>query len=296
MKPGPGPAPRGTPVDAHVHVYGCFDPGRFLDAAAASFRRHVPGREAEGTAGVLLLTEAAGVDFFATLRSGAGAVGLGGWRVRPTGDPAAVEVARDGERLIVCAGRQIATRERLEVLALLTDASFDDGGELRETMARVRDAGGVPVIPWGFGKWLGRRAEILAGAMEAWRARGERVLLGDNGNRLRRGGGPAPFEEVRREGGLVVPGSDPLPFRSHERRGGTYGFIGPVDLDPDRPASSLRDYLRSADGPLEVFGRRVGPARFVTDQVVLQVRQRLVRARRSRTASAAPQRAPGPGS
>lgn len=51
------------------------------------------------------------------------------------------------------AGRQIVTAEKLEVLALGTDLDIDDGRPIREVLSLVTENGGLPVIPWGAGKW-----------------------------------------------------------------------------------------------------------------------------------------------
>ncbi len=151
-------------VDAHVHIYPCFDLARFLDAALRNFKCEAQKKGyANRFVGVLLLTESSGHNWFASLRnvargSDAGEkLDTGAWRTETTSEDCSL-CARSSaaESLMIIAGRQIVTREDLEVLALCTDASFEDGLPLRASVDAVRNATSVPVIPWGAGKWIGK--------------------------------------------------------------------------------------------------------------------------------------------
>ena len=88
----------------------------------------------------------------------------------------------NGEQgFLLIAGRQIVTEENLEVLALLTDRKFEDGLPLQEVIQTVRENKGISVIPWGFGKWMGRRGRFLESALEE--AENSELFLGDNSGR-----------------------------------------------------------------------------------------------------------------
>ena len=76
-------------------------------------------------------------------------------------EPVPSERGYTGQTLYVIAGRQIITRERLEVLALCTAKEFADGEEVETVLDKVRRAGGLPVLPWGAGKWWGTRGRIV---------------------------------------------------------------------------------------------------------------------------------------
>jgi len=56
----------------------------------------------------------------------------------------------------------------------------------------------------------------------------------------------------------VLPGSDPLPFRSQETRAGRYGFVLPERLDLNRPAAQIRRFLLECSEQPAIFGRREG--------------------------------------
>jgi len=263
-------------VDSHVHVHECFDVARVFDAAAANFaaaaRAFASSRDYDA---VLCVVQSRGERFLDAVRArreGRVWRGVHGfWEIEPTCEPETLLVQCGSTRLKLIAGRQIVTRERLEVLALGTTAPLPDGEPIETTLAAVRDAGAATVLPWGVGKWLGARGAVVARILAdpQWR----HVLLGDNGNRLELGPDPAEFAAARRAGRAVLPGSDPLPLRGEEARVGAYGFAVDVALDPLRPAASLLALLKSASA-FVVFGRRQPLGRFVGNQVALKLKSR----------------------
>lgn len=261
-------------MDGHVHVHPCYDRGRFLGAASANFRT---AAERAGlppdTPGVLMLTESAGVDAFAELAAAAGTEAAPGWLVSETAETISLALTRSGSGWVyVVAGRQIVTRERLEVLALGVREHLAGGRPLDETTALVREAGGLPVIPWGFGKWTGRRGRRVAEFLRS--QAGDGVLLGDNGGRLDLAPVPALLREARRSGRPVVPGSDPLPFASHTGHVARYGFVLTAGLDRSRPARTVIQYLASRKDQPCPFGRLTPLPAFLISQLRMQLRSR----------------------
>jgi hypothetical protein len=257
-------------------MYGCFDVGRAFDAAAANFAAAAQsfGRTPRYDA-ILCLVESAAESFVADVRAHRqGRVwrsGHGFWEIEQAQEPETIVVRRGHARLAMIAGRQLVTRERLEVLALGTTASIPDGEPIDATLAAVEATGAAAVLPWGVGKWLGARGtnvdRILADPKWC------NVFLGDNGNRLELGADPARFAAARAAGRAVLPGSDPLPLAGEEARVGAYGFAVDVELDPLRPAAALLAVLRSGAG-FVAFGRRERLGRFVTKQLELALKNR----------------------
>ncbi len=265
-------------VDAHVHLYPCFHLARAFDAAAANFAvsaRALKARRSPRYAGVLCLVESAGERFLEGMRTQAlGRVcrGRHGYWELEKGCERETFVARCGStRLALIAGRQIVTRERLEVLALGTTAPLADGEPIDDTLAAVRKAGAAAVLPWGVGKWLGARGAVVDRILAD--PRWSHVSLGDNGNRLALGPDPQRFAAARRAGRAVLPGSDPLPLPGEEARVGAYGLAIDVDLDALRPAAALLASLERR-APFAAFGRRLGVTDFVGKQLKLRLRRR----------------------
>ncbi|MCA1853850.1 MAG: hypothetical protein LC647_16095 [Beggiatoa sp.] len=175
--------PGNTPavlIDTHVHIHGCFRLARFFGAAHANFERAAraqPGSHKsshDGFIGVLMLTETARADCFKRLSAWADGEdsGLGEWRLRHTDETGSVMAERHGQCLYIIAGRQIVTTERLEVLALGFEGFVPDGEPIRGVIDRVRSAGAVAVIPWGFGKWWGGRGKVVSALLEGHEALG----------------------------------------------------------------------------------------------------------------------------
>ncbi|MGH7571991.1 MAG: hypothetical protein ACREMK_09145 [Gemmatimonadota bacterium] len=262
--PASGEMPRTIAIDAHAHLRRCFDLASSLDHAAANFSR----ASVSPPLGVLLLAETAGCLRFEDL------VALsrdpwGDWVFEHTREPGSLVARhRSGTLLLLIAGRQIVTRERLEVLSLASPARIEDGLPIDEVIGTAREAGAIVVLPWGFGKWWGRRGEIVRRIVDE--ARPGKLFLGDNRNRPQLAPGPALFREAEARGIGVLPGSDPLPFPAHVRNLGRYGFLLPAELERKTPAEELKRILRQARPSPSPIGRRVNPLRFLGDQIRLR--------------------------
>jgi len=242
-------------IDAHVHVHDCYDEAAFLHAAYGNLSRHGPGMP------TLLLAEMPGFNTFSRWRSGNAA-----WPVKLTDEPVSLIL---GEKLLVIAGRQIVTAERVEVLALLSDQLFDDGQPLDKTITCVRDAGAVALLPWGAGKWSGKRGRLVGEA-----AVRHSVLLGDSAGRPI--GWPAPSIFQRH---VVLRGSDPLRMASQQFMVGRYGFALSGAFDIRRPAEGIHGALRLMMQSPPSFGQRVGPIQFLRQQVELRFKHTGLRTR-----------------
>lgn len=259
-----------THVDAHVHLHPPFDTVAALDHAvrnmAATASR--PGQESD-VEGFLMLAETPDEDMDRRLKSLER--GSGRWTARAL-DGGLVHRARrgDGAVLYLVRGRQVPTRQGLELLALATVERFPDKPDLEEAFERATAAGALPVLPWGFGKWwLGRGRRVREALDGEWP-----VLLGDNGGRWRRAPRPRPFDLAAERGITVLPGSDPLPFARQISRIGSYGVLVERRLDPRAPLSTLLEILRAPDSSLPTYGRRAAIGPFLWYQAAMQLRRR----------------------
>lgn len=256
-------------VDTHVHVHACFEASAALDAAVAAFDR-VASRPAAERLDVLCLTDVAGVCTDARLC--AAPPGDGAWRYsRPASGAGALAERTDGRRLHLLPGRQMVSAEHLELLALDCLLALEDRRyPLNELVERTLEAGGVPVLPWGFGKWLGARGRVVRALIES---RSD-FLLADNGNRLRGTRWPALLEAGRRKGVAILAGSDPLPLASQAAQTGSHGIRGCVAAaDATSPSCAFRALARS--GTWSAFGPLTPPAVFLLNQVRMQIHKRI---------------------
>ena len=173
---------------------------------------------------------------------------------------------------MITAGRQVQTEEGLELLTLGSDEPIADGTPLRDAATWAQAVGAIPVIPWGFGKWTGRRARVLAEFMASSQARG--VHLGDNGGRPWFWPAPKSFLAARHTGRAVLPGSDPLPFQAHQVRAGSYGVLMDIDVATYKPFAELAPVVVEQALPSKTYGRRAASVDFLRDQIKMQMVKR----------------------
>jgi hypothetical protein len=260
-------------VDAHVHIHPVVSLTDAFAAAAAHFSRwqRTPGTGG-GALGCLMLAERQGEQRFRRLQDQGPGPQADGWTLHPTLEDVSLVARFDGEpRFVLVAGRQVATAERLEVLALGTASVPVDGEPLERALDHAEAVGALAVIPWGFGKWWAGRGARVARLIAGDHRRD--VFLGDNGGRPRLLPAPPLLRRAVRQGIWNLPGSDPLPLPGEVRRTGSYGFIVPGSPDLDRPFAQVRGAVTRFTGQPRLYGRRVALRRFVIAQTALRLRR-----------------------
>jgi len=251
-------------IDAHVHLHPCYDTRRFLDCAARNFAAAASGLGISGHSGVLFIVDGDDGDTLARLALDLPASGQE--RLSSTAEDCSVFVTlRDGTVLLLLAGRQVVTEERLEVLALGTTRAFTDGRPFAESWRSVLDTDALAVVPWGFGKWWGRRGRLVENALTSPEFAG--LFVGDNGGRPRLGRAPRLLRLAREFDILDLPGSDPLPSPRQECRVASYGCLLDCAIERESPARSIKRHIRELRHQPRMFGRLTGPATFAVAQV-----------------------------
>lgn len=262
-------------VDGHVHIHGCFDLQALFESAQHNFRNAAStlGLGSQFSA-VLLLTESHNANYFSSLRQSAMSKSLvDGWRFQPTLEPESlVAISPAGFQLTIIAGRQIITAERLEVLAVCTDELFDDGGMASEVIDSISAANGIAIVPWGFGKWTGRRKEVINRLMGDFAER--QFHLGDNSGRISVWREPSQFGRARSRGQRIFRGTDPMPFPGQEKRVGKFGFCINGPFSKSGPAASLRSLLSSGEIQPISYGALESVMVFAKHQLMMQTRKR----------------------
>lgn len=261
-------------VDAHVHVYDCFDIDELLDAALSNFN-HAAKKNGldEGFSGVLLLSETSRDNWF--LQSSK-TDSNSHWQIEKTLDKTVLQAklrtnnVRDNIIYIV-AGRQIITAEGLELLALVTDSTFEDGMPISSALSAVREQDAIPVLPWAVGKWLGKRGKILSSLLATEAKAHNDLSLGDNSARPVFWSNPSHFKQARVLKLPVLPGTDPLPIVGEEIRVGSFGFSMRGQLSKAQPAADLKQLLRAKETELRAYGQLENPWRFFINQIRLRM-------------------------
>lgn len=267
--------------DGHVHIHESFQLKVLFDAALHNFQHTARSLDIEGNIDrILLLTESAGADFFDHIRR-VNHIPTGstdGFTVQPTDDPNCLRIeSTDGRVLHIIAGRQIVTAESLEVLALGLDQSYPDGKPITAVLEDLKTKNCLMTLPWGAGKWLGKRGKIIRETVQAFK--NGKLFLGDNGNRPFFWPLPGIFSESGKKGIANIPGSDPLPFKNQEKRIGSFGFLVPGHVNPATPCQSLFRILTETDIAIQSYGKTEKLLPFLFHQISMQ----LVKTRRKIT-------------
>jgi len=273
-------------VDAHVHIYDCFELNILLDAALHNFNKAAFNIGLEGTVTrVLLLTETRSYNWFLRaqdkcIKKQSLLASEKGWEIQLTPDSTVLLAKQNKDsrgdekhsndiQIYIIAGRQIVTAEGLELLALATHLSFEDGLPVSSALVAARASGAIPVFPWAVGKWLGKRGKILSTLLS--RESPADLCLGDNSGRPVFWPNPLHFRQARALNMHVLPGTDPLPFASEAMRVGSFGFSMRGQLSKVQPATDLKRLLRAKETRLLAYGRLEKPWRFFANQIRLRM-------------------------
>lgn len=271
-------------VDAHVHIYDCFDVDFLLDSALKNFQAAEKQYTESGksSAYVLLLTEGRSEHWFrnvlATFEKGVeeNKKISKNWESIHCGGCDSLTVFRSespGEKIHLVDGRQVVTREKIEVLALFCNTDIDDGLSLTETVDAVKRIDGIPVLPWGVGKWFGKRGESIRSFLLDHSK--ETFFLGDNGGRPWFWPTPNLFKLAGKVGVEVLPGTDPLPLAVEASRVGSFGFyVDKNDTHEDSIVADLKRLLLFGKIPIMPYGRLQNNMNFVLNQVRLKYSSR----------------------
>lgn len=243
-------------VDAHVHIY---EPAQALEALAQAAQNV---RRCSGLGrGALLLTESAGFGVFEQLAAGAAP----GGPIEATSEANALWFRHPSADLLIVAGRQVVSREGVEILALGERIAPADGAALDEMVDGLLARDLLVVAPWGVGKWLGRRKGLVQNLVQT-----RPVHLGDNGGRPAIWPSPL-FGQARRRGLNVLPGSDVLPIPGRASGIASFGAVVEVPGGTARPAHALLSALKDPATPMRRYGGLRAVPAFVADQLQLRL-------------------------
>jgi hypothetical protein len=187
---------------------------------------------------------------------------LGDWQLSLALDQKLIR-ASSGEKTITLApARQINSVHRLEFLLLGCDKDIEDGIAEQKIIDSYADQY-LLICPWGFGKWLGKRAKVLR---ELLSINASRLFLGDNGGRPGLWRHVPHFRQARLP---IINGSDPLPLAIDTRRIGSFG-IHWISAEPELSLARLLEEIKTAS--LQNYGPQLSLYRFIGNQIALKLR------------------------
>lgn len=260
-------------LDGHVHLHSIFDREMVLDQALRNFSVASGEMSTRGIDRVLLFADPQGnrsLERFFDLASDAPD---GRWRVTESAEPISARAMKScGESVILISGSQVQTSEGLEILALA--CSFDNQPSLSasDTIGAVAAAGGIPVLPWGFGKWMFKRRQSVLGILEALEP--SSYFLGMTEKRPERWHHDRLWAHAAQMGVRNLQGTDPFPMIHQANIVGTFGSFLEATLDPDRPAQNLRELLLSPQTQPTAYGSGCTLRGFLTTQISIRLGSR----------------------
>jgi len=255
-------------VDAHVHFHACFDVDSFLSHALSNIRSRARLLGRIPQEALLLIAEMRNSSNFPDLADAVARSSIAGQEVLADGRALQIDTGAP-PRLVLIPGRQIQTREKLEILTVGAVVDPPDGGIFSESLERVVAEEVGAILPWAFGKWTRARGRLILDAMNQHPPGA--IHLGDSGARCVGTPLPGVLRRAQDRGFADVRGSDPLPFRSEVQRVGSFGFYldGPIDLE--YPLAWFQGQLRELRAPVETFGARTSLPAFALQQASLQL-------------------------
>jgi hypothetical protein len=252
-------------VDSHAHLYESFPMAEAFDAAWSNFESAAAAVGTQKQYQAVMLVAATGAD---SLRNRLLMASFRRWSIAKTAEASSL-VARRGEtgEIHLILGLQTVCAEGLEILCFAAPCRIRRGGPARDLLREIASAGGIAIIPWGFGKWTGNRKATLMQLMQGPAAG---FFLGDNGGRSKLWPNSDVFRAAAKFGIPVLPGSDPLPLPREWMRIAAVGFALAGRLSTARPAADLRSLL--GENPLTLFpyGDRMPLSDFIKTQIQLR--------------------------
>lgn len=259
-------------VDSHIHVHDCFDKGLFFESC---FKNMSLISQSEVKNGILFFTEGRNEDsynYLRTIKDIKYSFSGESFHLSNVEGTEAIEVFSNKwkMKLVIFPGFQIVTKENLEVLSLATYERIPDGLTIEETISKVKSLNGIPVLPWGFGKWFGNRGRKIE---ELIKSKFSKFYFGDNGGRSNILPFPAQFRLAEELGIKILPGSDPLPFTDEAKRPLSYGFLINASDKANEILEDVKLNLADSRCNFQKFGNLTSPMKFVRTQIVMQLKK-----------------------
>lgn len=260
-----------TLIDTHAHYYTFCSFSDYLETSFTNANL-ASGQDNEDALLVLCLMETATSDWYEQLLINAQKkLPLGNWKLTAEDEGNHLRAIDHQRRtVLIIPSHQIISSEKLEVLIIGVRNRIQHGQNAQTYIEKFSDDKLV-ILPWGVGKWLGRRGRLIGHLINLWSP--HRFVLGDNRGRPLLWSNVPAFKKARQLGIPVIAGSDPLPLSGQQKFSAAYGIL----TDEVPPQKNLAEYLRDlllkrSMGFTRDYGTRDNLTNFFCSQVMLRFR------------------------
>jgi hypothetical protein len=260
-------------IDGHVHLEHQDYFPELLDRALTNMRKISAEENGERQVrGMLFLAEMPGQSWrFAVRENAEKEKSIGGkipWSLRP-GEQKNVIICENGngDQMVCLTGQQVNTSEKLELLLFGHDEPYLQESLLRSVEKSVKQ-GSLIIIPWGVGKWLGKRGRLVLDLMEHEELTG--YMLGDNGNRPVVWKKIPQFIRARKKNIPIIGGTDPLFLPGQIQRVGSYGTVVSEKTTGYYSVSDIRQLFQK-NNSMKNYGALQNLHSFITAQIALRL-------------------------
>ncbi|MCI0495029.1 hypothetical protein L0Z72_08465 [candidate division KSB1 bacterium] len=260
-------------IDGHVHLYPVYDLKNAVASGVRNLLDHAKKTNSNVTP-VWLLVERSDANFFDRLYQSANQFSNDGVKFSKGNDDLTIVVEKDNTPILyIFAGRQLVTKEGLEVLSLVSNLNIPDRQKsIDEVIQAVIDSGGIPTLNWAPGKWFFGRGKVIARQIQKRSIK--EIFIGETTLRNTLWPEPKLIKQARKKGFPVIAGSDPLPFKGEEQGIGSFGFTIEGEFDPEQPAQSLRDLMSRNKQDIQIIGKRNDVFTFARRQYKIMMEKR----------------------
>jgi hypothetical protein len=170
-------------------------------------------------------------------------------------------------QLLIFRGRQFASIEGLEVLSLFCSPQMQEKLTAKEYCQSIIEQGGLVAFSWAFGKWSGKRGELIKELCLKYTDK--QVIILDSKLRPKLLPLPKQMIELKNAGYKLFYGSDPLPLAWHQGNILSFGTSFDQDFNPELTDENMRDLILSPKSYAS-FGKRTTLIQFIIDQLALR--------------------------
>lgn len=262
-------------IDAHCHNYPCFSTYGLISAAQNNFTARSKAMDVTSQySACLMLADLQWGGMQKRVNELRAELSDNSIHVHDTDEPWSFNITQKSKQTITAIlGYQLITREKIEVLIYGLSSELPPDLPLQQVLQHAREQNALAIVPWGFGKWLGKRGQVVKHWLDSTTKTEGNGFVADNGGRWRRSKTP---ELLRYAGAREIwnlPGSDPLPFSSEIQRAGATGFILDVEINDQKMLATIQKHLNNPKEQPEIYGTGERLLRVANHQIRMQLRK-----------------------